>query len=486
MIWAYILIGIGALLVALILVVLIRTWLFKPAKEKKPERKKAEFDREKAVKNLQTLIRFKTVSNLDITKEDGSEFDKLIASLKDLYPNVYKKAEYKVLGPRELLFHLNGSSKDKSHAAIFMAHFDVVPANKENWDEDPFGGVIKDDFLYGRGTIDTKGTFNGVLSAAEALISQGFTPKEDLYFAFAGDEEVAGASAKLAVRYFQDNHIEPTLVIDEGGAVVDGIFPGVNKSIACIGTAEKGALAYEFHVKGEGGHASAPTPNGPLVKIAKLALSIEKHPFKFSLTKPVREMFDTLGMESSFLYRMIFANLWLFKPILNKMTLKAGGQLNALVRTTVAITEASGAPVTNVIPDDAMLGINCRLLDPDTVESVNAHFKKLSEKAGMSFSPVAAYAWNPSRTSVTDSEAYSKISDAIKGAWGDDVVVTPYIMTACSDSRFYGEISDKVYRFSALHLTNDQLSMIHGDNERTSIKQIGEQVEFFYRLMSSL
>jgi carboxypeptidase PM20D1 len=485
MLWLYIVLGVVGLLLIFVLIVLIRTWMFKPAKEAPVDYGKADFDRKKAVSNLQSLVQKKTVSFFDITKEDTKQFDELIASLKELYPHVYEKADYKVLGPRELLFHVKGSNKDDKHAAVFMAHFDVVPAEKANWDVDPFKGEIKDGFLYGRGTIDTKGTFNGVLTAADSLLEQGFVPKEDLYFAFAGDEEVAGGSAKLAVKYFKDKGIEPTLVIDEGGAVVNGIFPGIKKPIACIGTAEKGALAYEFHVKGEGGHASAPIPNGPLTKIAKLAVSIENHPFKFSLTKPVAEMFDTCGRNSSFVYRMIFANLWLFKPILNKMTLKSGGQLNALVRTTVAITEAQGAPVTNVIPDDAMLGINCRLLDPDTVDSVSAHFAKLAGQVGIKASPDSSYAWNPSRTSVTDGEAYKKISEAVKGTWGD-LVVTPYIMTACSDSRFYGEISDKVYRFSALHLTNDQLSMIHGDNERTSLKQIGEQVEFFYRLMKSL
>lgn len=471
-------------MITILIICLIRTWLFKPKKKASKIVKEVDIDQEKAVCNLQTLIKCKTVSHVDKKLEDEAEFQKLKDSLKALFPNVYKKMSYEELGPRELLFHLKGKSNDPKHASIFMAHFDVVDVIKENWKEDPFAGVRKDGELWGRGTIDTKGTLNGTLTAMDQLLSEGFVPQNDIYFAFAGDEEIQGGSAKLAVEYFKKNGIDPLLVIDEGGGLVNGIFPGVGKDTACIGTAEKGALSLTFHLDGEGGHASSPAQHTPVGKLAILACDIENHPFKFKITKPVKEMFDVIGRESNFTYRFIFANLWLFSPILDRMTRKSGGTLNALMRSTCALTMMQGAPVTNVIPSEASLGLNMRLLPGDDCQEAKARLEGFAKKENINVTTSTEYIWNASRVSTTNCDGFHKVEEAVSATWGEDTIVSPFIMMACSDSRFYGEISDKVYRFSAVRLRADQMNMIHGDNERLSDQQIKEQVTFFYRLES--
>ena len=189
---------------------------------------------------------------------------------------------------------------------------------------------------------------------------------------------------------------------------------------------------------------------------------MEKETFPFRLSLPVKQMFDTLGRESSFKYRFIFANVWLFKPVLDKMTKKSGGQLNALVRTTCALTMMSGSTATNVIPSEAMIGANLRLQPGETFESINAKYEAMLKKLGIKATIKYAYHWDPSRISTTDCDGYRKLEKAVIGAWGEDVIVTPFIMTACADARHWGVISDKVYRFSAMKLRPDQLEMIHG------------------------
>jgi carboxypeptidase PM20D1 len=386
-VWAIVLIAVGGALIVLLGAILLRAAFFLPIKEEREPAKPAEIDKEKAVTSLQALIQCKTVSERDKSLEDEKEFDKLKATLKTVYPHVFAAMEYQELSKRELLFHLKGKKGDSKHAAIFMAHFDVVPAEESNWKEPAFEGIRKDGVLWGRGTIDTKGTLNGVLRGAEELLAHNELPDADFYFAFAGDEETGGGSAKLAVKYFQDRGIEPLIVVDEGGAVVNKVFPGVSKPTALIGTAEKGACALEFHLDGEGGHASAPKAHTPVGKLASLAVDIEKHPFKYHLTKPVKQMFDTLGREAPFVYRIIFANLWLFNPLLDKLTQKSGGQLNALVRTTVALTQMQGSPATNVIPSKAMIGLNSRMMPPDNLDSVKTKLGKIAKKARYSFNP---------------------------------------------------------------------------------------------------
>ena len=141
---------------------------------------------------------------------------------------------------------------------MLMAHYDVVPVEEENWDVPPFEAIIKDGAMWGRGTLDTKVTFNGILSAAENLIGQGFTPENDIYFAFSGGEEVNGKGAVNIVNWFTEKGVKPALVLDEGGAVVENVFPGVKEPCGLIGIAEKGMLNLEYSISSGGGHASAP------------------------------------------------------------------------------------------------------------------------------------------------------------------------------------------------------------------------------------
>jgi len=474
-------------MITLLIICLIRAYRLKSKKRTTLPVEPVSIDKEKAAKDLQALIRCRTVSHPDQNGDDQGEFDKLEATLRSNYPNVFLKATFTKLSPREFLLHLPGRSEDKKHVSVLMAHFDVVDVTPENWKEDPFGGVRKDGELWGRGTIDTKGTLNGALGAADQLLAQGFVPEHDIYFCFAGDEEICGGNAKLAVEYFIKNQLEPLIVLDEGGAVVEGVFPGVSKAVAAIGTAEKGAVAIEFRIEGEGGHASAPKPHTPIGKLAQIAVEMEKQPFPFRLTPATKEMFVTIGREAPFKYRIIYANLWLFAPLLNLLTRKTGGQLNALLRTTCALTMMKGSSASNVIPSEAMLGANLRLLPGDKVEDVEKKYQKIVDKLGVNAKVSFMYGWDPSRISTTEGEGYDKLSQAILGTWGEEkTIVSPYIMTACADARFWSAISDKVYRFSAMKLTKEQIEMIHGDNERLSEEQIAETVEFYYRLERTL
>ncbi|MBQ8332785.1 MAG: M20/M25/M40 family metallo-hydrolase, partial [Clostridia bacterium] len=323
--------------VVLLAVILIRTALFVPRDEPRSAPDPVEFDRDAAVSALRELIRCRTVSRYDPALEDDAEFERLIALLPELYPHVSESCTFTRLPDRALLFHWKGKHQDEP--AVMMAHYDVVPVNEDGWEVPPFDGIIEDGVLWGRGTLDTKVTFNGVLSAADALIASGFVPAHDMYFAFSGGEEVNGMGAVNIVNWFKEHGIKPALVVDEGGAVVENVFPGVKKPCGLIGIAEKGMLNCTFTVKSGGGHASAPAPHTPIGELSRACCAIENHPFPMHLTTPAAAMFDTLGRHSTFLYRVIFANLWLFSGVLNLLAKKSGGEMNALLRTTVAFTQ---------------------------------------------------------------------------------------------------------------------------------------------------
>ena len=471
----YIIGGIVALFLA---VVLIRTALFVPKKQTQAPPAPVEFPEADAVHALAELIKCKTISYPDAALEDNEEFEKLIAMLPALYPQVFAACSFQQLPDRALLLHWKG--KQSAAPSVMMAHYDVVPVAEESWEKPPFAGIIEDGVLWGRGTLDTKVTFNAVLSAANHLIGQGFVPEQDLYFAFSGGEEVNGKGAVNIVNYFVDNHIQPALVVDEGGAVVENVFPGVQAPCGLIGIAEKGMINAQYKTRSNGGHASAPKPHTPVGILAKACNKVESKPFKAHLDGPAGLMFDTLGRHSTFLYRMIFANLWCFGWVLDLLGKKSGGEMNALMRTTVAFTQMQGSTTPNVIPPEASMVSNMRLNPNDSVASALAYLKKVIDDDQVEIT--ALQSSEPSPVSETDCPAWDKVAAAVSETW-NGCIVSPYLMVQCSDSRHYRDLSNHVYRFSAMALTAQERSTIHGHNERIRVENIGKAVEFYIRLM---
>lgn len=477
----YFWLGLAALVVAFLAVILIRALRFTPKAKSAVQQSEARVDEQKAVSDLQEMIRCKTVSYYDDSKIDKAEFEKFRALLRRLFPTVFQKASYEELGVSGVLFSLKGKSSEKP--AVFMAHYDVVPVNEEGWSKPAFDGVIEDGVLWGRGTLDTKCTLLGVMEAAEQLLKDGFTPENDLYFAFAGDEEVAGKTQPVIVETLRARGVSPAIVVDEGGAVVDGIFPGVKESCALIGIAEKGLMDAQFVIEGAGGHASAPPPHTGLGRLARTVTRIEGNPFPRKLTKPVAEMFDTLGRRSSFLFKVIFANLWCFLPVLDGLCKKTGGELNAMMRTTCAFTMAEGSKASNVLPPRARMVANLRVINGTTCEETLEALKSRLDDDGIQTSIVQGM--DPSKVSETKGYGWEKLTNAIAETW-PEALISPYLMVACSDSRHYCAISDYVYRFSAMALTKEERGCIHGHNERIPLDKIVKTVQFYLRLMRSL
>jgi carboxypeptidase PM20D1 len=211
-------------------------------------------------------------------------------------------------------------------------------------------------------------------------------------------------------------------------------------------------------------------------------VKVEKKPFKSHITQPVAEMFDTLGRRSSFLFKMIFANMWCFGWVIDLLGKLQGGDINALMRTTVAFTQMSGSSASNVIPPEATMVSNLRLNPEDSMQSALEYLTKTVDDKNVELTILRGY--NPSRISRTDCEGYDRVVNAVASTWVG-AVPTPYLMMQCSDSRHWGRISDKVYRFSAMDLTKEERSSIHGHNERIRFECAYKACEFFIRMMKN-
>ena len=472
----YILISIIAVILTFITVIIIRAVNFKPKEELNTLPNSVDFDKDAVVSNLKEFIKCKTVSYQNKSLEDKLEFIKLKNLVSKLYPNFYRTVTVIDLDENGLLFKLKG--KNEGNASIFMAHYDVVPAG-DGWSFPPFNPTVKDGVLYGRGAVDTKITLNSILFSAQTLLNSGFTPNNDIYFAFSGEEEINGSFQKKVVSYLQENNITVDFVLDEGGAIVEGVFNGVDLPCAVVGVAEKGYANVSFKVKSNGGHASAPSKNGAFSKLSKAVLKVENKPFKMKVSKPCKQTFDTVFRYSNFFYRLIFANLWCFGWVIDLIARKKGEELNALLRTTVAFTQSNGSDSPNVLPTQAEMVANVRINPLETVDFVIERLSKTINDKDVEITVFEGE--NPSRISPTGT-SYDKLKTAILKTY-PNVVVTPYLMIQCSDSRNYSKAFENVYRFSGCNLSLSERCSVHAKDEHVRISSIEKSVEFFINLL---
>jgi carboxypeptidase PM20D1 len=364
-----------------------------------------------------------------------------------------------------------------------MAHFDVVPASG-SWQEDPFSGRIDQSTVYGRGALDTKSSLNAIMEAVEHALKHGKVFKHDLYLAFSGDEEDLGLGAPSIMDELKKLGVKPAMVLDEGGAIVSKMFPGVRSKAAVVGIAEKGFLNIRLIAKSSGGHASTPPKNTPVTLLSKAVVKLNSSKvFKLKMTTPVKALFKALAPHSTSLpIKILFANLWLFLPVVKLIAKLSGGEFLSMFKTTQAFTLSSGSDAINVLPAEATIGINYRLRPGESSDQVIEKIKKVIRNKAIEVEVLSRS--EATKSSLIDDQ-FDLIEKAIHQTW-PDVLVAPYLMVATTDSRHYHEICNHVYKFSPMDVSKSDLKKIHGIDEDISIENIVSGVNFYLNLIEYL
>ena len=434
----------------------------------------------KICQHLSEAVRIPTVSFFDPDREDEAAFERFDAFLRRAYPAVFEKGTCERVGRRGYLITLTGGD---GPAAVLMAHYDVVPADPAKWTEDPFSGRITDTGVWGRGTLDTKGTLIAILEAAEEHLESGRRPKGTLYLAFSGEEEVEGESAHDIARLLKARGIRPAFVLDEGGAVIPEGLPGVPGEAAMIGIAEKGVINVLLTLTGQGGHASTPPKHTLAGRMAKAACAIEKHRFRPRLTPPVIAMFEDIGRRRGGLTGFLFRHVRLYARPVALLAVRLGGTFRAMVSTTAAVTMMSGSPSYHVLPDTAALGLNLRLLPGDDLEAVIGELRKAVDDPAIRFDVISGSL--PSPVSVIGDEAWQLLTQVTSEVW-PGAMTAPYTLNGGTDSRFYHEISDHVYKLTPIRETKADRETIHWIDEHIRLEDLDRLVDFYRRLISRL
>lgn len=438
---------------------------------------------QKSLDNLSKAIQFPTISFENKEDFDSIPFLNFISFLEETYPLADSLLKKETVNKYSLLYEWKGKNPTLK-PLILMGHIDVVPieeSTKNQWQQPPFSGAIKDNFIWGRGAIDDKINVIGTLEAVEKLLNEGYQPQRTIYLAFGHDEEIGGRKGAVEiVNLLKERKVEAEMVIDEGGVIMEGKVPGIAPPVALIGTAEKGFVTLELVVNIAGGHSSMPEKETTIDILSAAIVKLRKNQFPTRIAPPVKDFMNTVGAEMPFAQKVIFANLWLFEPlVLNLYTETNTG--NAMVRTTTTFTIFNSGFKDNVIPSEGKAKINFRILQGETTKTVIDRVIQIIDDGRITVKIGSNFNTEPSPVSEINTPAFEVLTKTIKQKF-PEVVITPYLVIGGTDSRFYKEISKNVYRFIPI---KNPIGF-HGIDERIDIPSYKNAINFYYQLIKNV
>ena len=427
-------------------------------------------------------LKLKTVSNSFYHKTDFQEFENFITYIQKAYPEIFKKCEFTRVNKYNIVLKLKGIDSSKK-PNVLLGHYDVVDAeNSDSWKYPPFSGFFDNEYIYSRGTIDDKASVFAVFEALNDLLINNFQPESDLYLAFSHAEETGSAEgAPSIVSYFKEQNIRFASALDEGGRIVN------KKSdyYAFIGTSQKGRLLTKITVFGKGAHASVPSQNSAVSKLAKLITAFAKNNNKIILSDETKAYYKMTYTGYSRLTQFLISNMDIFKPLFIWKISKTPDDL-ARISSTHSVTVVEASTVPNAVSSEAFLLIDSRIIPEETVEDVkNFINKKISEvlpkeQIKIEYLDIV----NPTSSARIDSDEFKKLAKTINQVF-PDIKISPYMVLGVTDASEYKEITDYAFCFLPCVLTVEEAAQMHNDNEKISVKNFGRMISFYKEYIQS-
>ncbi|MBP7390290.1 MAG: M20/M25/M40 family metallo-hydrolase [Chitinophagales bacterium] len=437
-----------------------------------------------AVNHFAQSIRYPTVS-YDDGHRDTTAFQNFLNFIDSSYPLVNTRMELVTINTFTRIYKWKGKSLDLKPGLLY-AHYDVVPVeqvNKSEWRHEPFGGEVSKDSIYGRGTIDDKIGVIALLEAAENLLRENFTPARDLYFVFGHDEEIGGLEgAAQAAKYLEEKQVKTQFHFDEGGLVAHGIVPNMNKPVALIGTAEKGYMTLELKVDLKGGHSSKPPKASAIQVLSKAIHQLEEHPFPKTSAQAVEDFIAYVGPEMPQPLKIVFANNWLFKPVILKVY-EGSAEGNAMIRTTGVPTIFDAGVKENLIPGSASVKVNFRILSGQTSKEIKEKVRNIVKDERVQIIEMNN-TFEPSKTTAVSSYGFQLMQRACAEVF-PDAVAAPFLDIGSTDSKHFDKLGGDVLRFLPVRMDNEILGTFHGVNERVKVQDFMQTIAFYEYIMKN-
>lgn len=471
----------AASLVLLALLLLGRAAMLESRQLDVPPAAPLKVDGAAVAERLALALRERTVSHQDATQVDAAAFRQLQTLLRVAYPRTHAALRQEKVSGLSLLYTWEGRNPELE-PVLFAAHLDVVPVDPESapdWKHPPFGGVVQDGVVWGRGAIDDKSGLICLFEAVEGLLAQGFVPDRSVLLALGHDEEVGGHTGAQGIAQLlaaRGTHL--AWVLDEGGVVIDPAVSGFGFPLAVVGVAEKGAVNVGLDVDAAGGHSSTPPPHTAIGELARAVVALEDHPMPAHLSGTTALFLDWLAPELPLPARIVLANRWFFSPLLvagfSRETF-----LDAMIRTTTAVTIFHAGVKPNVLPVRARAVVNFRIHPEDDVDSVVKHVRSSIDDERVRLEVGAGGPpRNPGPQSPVDGEAFAGLERSIRAVFPGTVVV-PYLTLGGTDGRHYQRLSDAVYRFTPFEYDAESVRLAHGTNERITVENLVRGVRFY-------
>ncbi|XP_012935587.1 N-fatty-acyl-amino acid synthase/hydrolase PM20D1.2 [Aplysia californica] len=435
------------------------------------------------LQRFQQALRFRSISeergvfNADQLQKLG---DFLIAS----FPLVHAQSEWERVNNYSFLYHIKGSNPSLK-PYLLMSHLDVVPVtNLDKWDAPPFSGDVHDNFIYGRGAIDVKQCVMGILEATEYVLASGVRPVRSFYIAFGHDEEIHGheGANRLAQRLREKGVTELEFVSDEGLPVSEGIIAGITGPVASVGVSEKGFVMLKLSVDAPPGHSSMPPRESTIGILARAVHKLESNPHPSVLGQGIEtDMFQALVPQMSIPHRVILSNIWIFEPVLSWF-LSLNPTTAAMIRTVTSVTIFKAGVKNNVIPPHAEAIVNHRIHPSQTVKEVIEYDRALIADDRVKIEVDSMMEAHPAAGYGEEDFGYQVLKTTVGQIWPKAIVV-PGIMIGNTDTKYYLPFTHNVYRFSPTHMFPGDPERFHGINERISVKNYEQVINFYYHLI---
>jgi carboxypeptidase PM20D1 len=448
-----------------------------------PAAARAAIDERAVAERLARAVRFRTISYEIPSEESRAELLKFQAYLVESFPSAHAALAREIVGGYSLLYTWVGRDA-RAKPILLMAHQDVVPiapGTEKQWHADPFGGEIRDGFIWGRGAWDDKGNLMAILEAIDSLAATGFKPRRTIYLAFGHDEENGGAEGAAAIaKLLAKRGVRCEFALDEGLLITEGIMPGVAAPVAVVGVAEKGSVTVRLTAAATAGHSSMPSKTSAIGTLARSLVRLEASPMPAAIGGVAADMFDTVVPEMHGINRVVLSNRWLFAPLI-RAQLERAPSTNAMLRTTTAITVIKGGNKENVLPGQAEALVNFRLIPGDSAAAVVDHVRHVigDDRVAIEVVPPATEA---SPVASHTSAAYQILNRTIRESF-PDVVVAPGLMIGGTDSRHMSAVAENIFRFSPVRARAEDLPRFHGTDERMAVTNYADLIRFYQALI---